>query len=85
MEEITLPDLEMAINHWRQRRPSEGEACKLSPEVDCLATLYGWLIATKALTFPVAQLTEQQHKAFFSWCATISEAHEVESMSAVHS
>ena len=36
--DITLTDLEQAINHWRALRPSRGEERALSSEVNALAT-----------------------------------------------
>lgn len=34
--EITLNELEQAINYWRLQRPATGEDCALSPEVNAL-------------------------------------------------
>ena len=42
--DITLTELEQAINHWRTLRPSIGEERALSPEVDALATVYALMI-----------------------------------------
>jgi hypothetical protein len=63
--ELTLTELEQAINYWRTLRPSEGEECALSPEVNTLATVYALMIFNKAksVTFdsldtPVRQLLE---------------------------
>lgn len=42
--EITLPELEQAINYWRTLRPSIGEERALSPEVNGLAKLYALMI-----------------------------------------
>lgn len=42
--DITLADLEQAINHWRHRRPSTGEERALSPEVNILAKVYALMI-----------------------------------------
>ncbi|HWV63505.1 MAG TPA: DUF3717 domain-containing protein [Oxalicibacterium sp.] len=42
--DITLPELEDAINYWRTARPSTGEERALSPEVDNLAELYALMI-----------------------------------------
>jgi len=42
--DITLTELEQAINYWRTRRPSSGEERALSPEVDLLATSYAMMI-----------------------------------------
>jgi hypothetical protein len=42
--EITLPELEEAINYWRTLRPSLGEERALSSEVNSLATVYAMMI-----------------------------------------
>lgn len=42
--DITLAELEQAINHWRHRRPSTGEERALSPEVNILAKVYALMI-----------------------------------------
>ena len=45
---ITLTQLEDAINYWRIRRPVTGERCELSPEVDALAKVYAMMIFEQA-------------------------------------
>lgn len=42
--DITLSELEQAINYWRKLRPASGEERALSPEVDLLATSYALMI-----------------------------------------
>ncbi|MGB7481265.1 MAG: DUF3717 domain-containing protein [Burkholderiaceae bacterium] len=54
--EITLPELEQAINYWRRQRPATGEECALSPEVDALATVYALMIFEGAASRPLAAL-----------------------------
>lgn len=63
--DISLTELEQAINFWRARRPSSGEEHALSPEVDTLATTYALMIyhrsnsiALDALDAPTRQLLE---------------------------
>jgi hypothetical protein len=41
---ITLAELEEAINYWRITRPSIGEERALSPEVNVLANVYAMMI-----------------------------------------
>ncbi|MGS0743954.1 DUF3717 domain-containing protein [Glaciimonas sp. GG7] len=41
---ISLPELEEAINYWRLQRPAIGEECALSPEVNSLASVYALMI-----------------------------------------
>jgi hypothetical protein len=41
---LSLTDLEEAINYWRRQRPATGEECALSPEVNLLAGIYAMMI-----------------------------------------
>jgi len=50
--EITLTELEEAINYWRMRRPSLGEERTLSPEVNALATIYALMIFNRSQSIP---------------------------------
>jgi len=54
--DITLPELEQAINYWRRQRPATGEECALSPEVDTLATVYALMIFERTASRPLAAL-----------------------------
>ncbi|GGI55262.1 DUF3717 domain-containing protein [Oxalicibacterium solurbis] len=60
--DITLPELEDAINYWRTARPSTGEERALSPEVDNLAELYALMIfhGSKAVPLESAPSTCRQ-------------------------
>ena len=42
--QISLQELEEAINYWRGLRPSLGAERALSPEVNSLATVYAMMI-----------------------------------------
>ena len=57
--EITLPELEQAINYWRERRPSTGEECALSSEVNALATVYATMIFRHAHAVPLDALDSE--------------------------
>lgn len=50
--DITLSDLERAINYWRGLRPSRGEERALSPEVNQLAEVYALMIYERLLSVP---------------------------------
>ena len=50
--EITLSDLEQAINYWRGLRPSRGEERALSPEVNQLAEVYALMIYERLRSLP---------------------------------
>jgi hypothetical protein len=45
--EITLPELERAINYWRNTHPATGEEARLCREASLLATPYAMLIFTR--------------------------------------
>ena len=50
--DITLSDLERAINYWRGLRPSRGEERALSPEVNQLAEVYALMIYERLQSVP---------------------------------
>ena len=50
--DITLSELEQAINHWRGLRPSRGEERALSPEVNQLAQVYALMIYERLHSVP---------------------------------
>jgi hypothetical protein len=54
--ELTLPELEQAINYWRSLRPSIGEERALSPEVNVLASTYAFMIFHRVQSMPVEKL-----------------------------
>jgi hypothetical protein len=65
--DITLPELEQAINYWRSRRPSKGEERALSPEVDTLATVYAMMIFNRAKTIPMEAINASARQLIESW------------------
>jgi hypothetical protein len=42
--ELSVQELEAAINYWRDQRPARGNEYALSPEVNLLATIYAMMI-----------------------------------------
>ena len=50
--DISITDLEQAINYWRAQCPSTGEEHALSPEVDKLATIYALMIFERVKVWP---------------------------------
>ena len=50
--DITLSELEQAINHWRGLRPSRGEERALSAEVNQLAEVYALMIYERLHSVP---------------------------------
>ena len=54
--DLTLTDLEQAINFWRAQRPSTGEERALSAEVNALAGIYAMMIFNQVRFIPSSQL-----------------------------
>jgi hypothetical protein len=65
--EITLQELEQAINYWRSLRPARGEERALSPEVNTLATVYAMMIFHQARTVPLDTLDPTARKLLDTW------------------
>ncbi len=65
--ELTLTDLEQAINHWRGLRPSLGEERALSTEVNALANVYAHMIFHRMKVIPLASLDETAQRLIESW------------------
>jgi len=65
--DITLPELEQAINYWRALRPSTGEERSLSPEVDALADVYALMIYTCSHTTALAGLPPAAQQLIEAW------------------
>lgn len=65
--EITLPELEQAINYWRSLRPSTGEEHALSPEVNTLATVYAMMIFNHVKSLPLEALDQPAQQLLEAW------------------
>lgn len=65
--DITLSELEEAINYWRACRPSSGEERALSPEVDVLAKWYALMIFHHATTLPADALDPAAAQLIDNW------------------
>ncbi len=65
--DLTLNELELAINHWRRLRPSTGEERALSSEVNALANVYALMIYERARTRPLATLDPQARDLIEAW------------------
>ncbi|QKH35565.1 DUF3717 domain-containing protein [Achromobacter pestifer] len=69
MDPITLPQLEQAINYWRNISPSVGDESRLCPEAAALATPYALMIMAHRREIPVAELSEPARAALAGWAA----------------
>ena len=68
--DITLTELEEAINYWRQLRPSRGEERALSPEVNTLATVYATMIYSHQRAMPLDSLNAPSRQLIEGWRQT---------------
>ena len=67
--DISLTDIEDAINYWRNRRPSTGEERALSPEVNTLATLYAIMIVRHSKALPIDEIDAASRQLIDHWRA----------------
>lgn len=65
--DITLPELEEAINYWRNLRPSLGEERALSPEVNELAKLYALMIFHQQKSISYTSLDQACRQLIDAW------------------
>ena len=65
--EITLTELEKAINYWRSARPSTGEERALSPEVNALADVYALMIFSHARSVALESLKPAARQLLEAW------------------
>lgn len=72
--DVTLTELEEAINYWRRMRPATGEERALSPEVNALADAYALMIFERSRVLPLSSLSEAALALIESW-RTSAEGH----------
>lgn len=65
--EITLTELEDAINYWRGVRPSTGEERALSREVNVLADVYAMMIVKRLKTVPLESIHASVAELLDTW------------------
>ena len=65
--EISITELEAAINYWRQISPSEGEEMRLSKTAAALAEPYAMMIMTHRQTLSADWLSEDARAAIDQW------------------
>jgi len=64
---ISLPELEQAINYWRLQRPAVGEECALSPEVNALADVYALMIINHSSSVALASMDSVAQQLIGAW------------------
>ncbi|RZS85204.1 uncharacterized protein DUF3717 [Pigmentiphaga kullae] len=65
--DITLTELEDAINFWRTRKPSTSEACVLCKEAAALAGPYAAMIMHHLPALDEAAMPEAARSALSAW------------------
>lgn len=70
--ELSLHELEAAINFWRVRRPARGNEYALSAEVNVLARVYALMIFNHASSVEMDTLDTSARDLLLSWRATHS-------------
>lgn len=68
--QLTLTDLEQAINHWRSLKPSFGEERALSAEVNRLADVYALMIWERRPSVPMSELKPEVVQLIEAWRAS---------------
>jgi len=65
--ELTVNELEQAINYWRRQRPSTGDERALSAEVNVLANIYALMIFDRVRTRPLDMLDPAARALIDAW------------------
>jgi predicted Fe-S protein YdhL (DUF1289 family) len=66
MAAIHITDIEAAINHWREKKPSV-DACSLAPELGALAEVYGRMVYAHASEIDASALPAPAMAAWMRW------------------
>lgn len=64
---ISLPELEQAINYWRDREPSQGEESRLCAPAAALATPYAMMIMAHQREIPAQSMSPAALAAYQGW------------------
>ena len=65
--DLTLTELEEAINYWRRLRPATGEERALSSEVNSLANVYALMIYQRVHAVTLASLDPSARDLIDAW------------------
>lgn len=65
--EISITELEAAINYWRQTNPSEGEEMRLTKTAAALAEPYAMMIMTHRQSLSMDRLDTDARQAIEQW------------------
>lgn len=72
MSELTLMQIEAAINYWRARSPSAGEDLRLCAQASALAQPYAMMIIERRVSIPFADLAENANEAWKLYCLAVT-------------
>ncbi len=61
--QISITELEAAINYWRAQHPSSRDTMTLCPEAACLAELYARMIVFQMTSISSAEFNSNAKKA----------------------
>ncbi|HEY0060586.1 MAG TPA: DUF3717 domain-containing protein [Telluria sp.] len=67
--DLSVQELEAAINYWRDRRPARGNEFALSPEVNLLAGVYAMMIYRRQAAVDLAALEMGVQRLLQDWRA----------------
>ena len=65
--DLSLQELEAAINYWRAQRPARGNEFALSAEVNVLAKVYALMIFRRATHLTLEQLDTSAQQLLQTW------------------
>lgn len=65
--DVTLTELEDAINYWRRMKPATGDERALSPEVNALADAYALMIFERSKVLPLSSLSDAALVLIEAW------------------
>lgn len=71
--EISVTEIEDAINFWRRSSPSQGEELKLCQQASALAEPYAMLIMTKRASVNITELDAMAQQAIADWRVAIGQ------------
>ncbi len=65
--EITMTEIEAAINYWRHKEPAQGEELRLSRKASVLAEPYAMMIMTKRKAVAMELLSAAVQEVIRQW------------------
>ena len=69
LKQMSVQQVEAAINHWRERRPASGQELTLGPEVNLLATVYALMIYRRVSSVDLDTLEPGVRQLLEQWRA----------------